>query len=377
MSYWDEEAGDTKETESNMVYIPFVPIATATVTMDVANKSADPNGFAPGETIVFGVTVTNSTTYSHIDDVRLFMTLDATNAPPWKVIDSLDQGESVYLEYEYVPSKAQCEKGKLVNKVAATWKSVDSIAPAGDVAYADLCIPAAASDHCSVAFAAGDNGALTAKIDACADHAALLAETAAAQDEESLRRAEDTWLREADALYAGMEEKADGAAAEALRAEREAWSSRHEALRALLPYLTDDPAEAARLLLDDAMLRCAEACGEAGGGGAPSRDPGLPDAPAAEGGRCAYTAAIEGNGFTMTARPCGRHAAPAADGAGGLFGSLPEGGARQADAFTSAFAEWTAARKAYLTALYGEDAAAALLEEEAALSLSMLCAVIG
>ncbi|MBR7040418.1 MAG: hypothetical protein IKI24_01085 [Clostridia bacterium] len=301
----DKETGETGRADSNIVYVRIIPLVSCTADIEVVNRPKDPKGrFAPGEEIVFGITVTPAgpdTGCGPIENVRLDLTLEPADAGAWAVIDRIDPDEKAYLEYRYAPSEEECETGELINRVYAIWESAGSNSVfATSTAKAELYIPhdPTPEDHCALTFEPGEGGTVTLRVKCCSGHRALIKRTASAKDENELKQAEAAWLKETDYLYAFMAE-ADPQRAESLQAERDAWFSRHELLTKLLPSVYPDPLTRALALLYDAMLMCAGLCGGffAEDGSAPSSIPSALPLIGREDGIIFDT---ESPGFTLT-----------------------------------------------------------------------------
>ncbi|MBR5751390.1 MAG: hypothetical protein IKX84_03285 [Clostridia bacterium] len=262
MKWTDKSSEDVRKTDSNLVYVKLIPLECVTLDMEVVNAPKDPKGrFAPGEEIVFGITLT-ATSYSPLNDVRLDVTLEPAENGPWAAIDLVEVGKSAYLEYKYVPSEEECESGQLVNQAAVVWQSEDYMLPAFGMASAELYVPhePTPDDHCARLVETGPDGSPALVTVCCTGHRRLLGRTAAAKGANELKQAESGWLKEIDSLYSLMAEKADTETAGLLLAERDAWLTRHETLAKVLPSVYGDPETCARALLYDAMLRCTGLC---------------------------------------------------------------------------------------------------------------------
>ena len=264
MTWKDPDTLEELEARSNLVYVKLIPLKNVSLDIEVVNAPKDPKGrFAPGEEIVFGITLTNDVNiYESLYDIRLDVTLEPADAGPWATVDELKYGDSVYLEYKYTPNEDECESGQLVNQAAASWLSSNLMSPAFGLAYVDLYIPhePTQDDHCAWSFETGEDGRLTLHAQCCSGHGRLMKRTALAAEEAELKQAEKSWLNEIDYLYSVMSE-ADPLAAEKLQTERDTWFERHDMLTRLLPSVYSDPVTRARALLCDAMLYCTGLCG--------------------------------------------------------------------------------------------------------------------
>lgn len=263
----DAQTGEYTRTASNHVFVKMVPLTCCTADIEVVNKPKDPKGrFAPGEEIVFGVTVRPigyNIGYNPLENVRLDLTLEPADAGAWAVIDWIEPDKTAYLEYKYTPSEAECETGELINQVYAIWESYDNNSvSATSMAKAELYIPhdPTSDDHCVWTFETGEDGTVTLRVECCSGHRSLMKRAASAEDEKALKQAEEAWLKEIDYLYAFMAE-ADPQAAEKLQTERDARFERRETLARVLPFVYEDPVTRARALMYDAMLYCTGLCG--------------------------------------------------------------------------------------------------------------------
>ena len=101
VKYTDPITGKQQTANSNLVFVPIMPIDKVTVQKTVLNSAQRSDGrFTPGEEIVFGITLTNTAPYK-IEEVRIYDGLDPETC--WKILD-LEANDTLMLKYKYAPT---------------------------------------------------------------------------------------------------------------------------------------------------------------------------------------------------------------------------------------------------------------------------------
>ena len=132
-TYHKEQGDSGYELESNIVEIPLG--GKVTVSIEITSTSKDENGYEPGETIKWRVTVRNGTyhvIYSvHVED-NLYT---VTNDPAPEFVEFIGAGSSAYKDFEHVVEETDSEV--IGSQGYASWTSELS---GGGLTYSDVVI---------------------------------------------------------------------------------------------------------------------------------------------------------------------------------------------------------------------------------------------
>ena len=379
VKYTDPITGKQQTANSNLVFVPIMPIDKVTVQKTVLNSAQRSDGrFTPGEEIVFGITLTNTAPYK-IEEVRIYDGLDPETC--WKILD-LEANETLMLKYKYAPTLEECQTGFLINTATAVWIDNDNWnrddffrSEPVRVELTDEPLPVKESCKRTLISSFGD--AVVWRVDCCSRHSQMLAQSFSVERDDPAM--ENAWIREIDSLYNTMAATTGNSAI--VLAARNAWHARHEALRGVCELNDSEPTACADILLQDTVLHCTELCSLTHGTLSPT-DPG--DLLSCTGDECSLLLQMDETGFTLTLDSCAAHTF-----AHDLSSLLAESQNQLSDFMTArsdeakaamsvldtAQSEWFAAYRALLGICYSFDFADAILASSIRMAMWQICAL--